>query len=475
MQTPTDRQKRLNLWTAVLVDGVMFNLAFLLYVKFRELMPQIRFADQVPMLILPMLVMMGFWYGLFWLFGLYEVEQLVSRYKQVSLVFQAVTTGAVTLGMFIYLDDYLYEQSSGVEVTARARFGILFYWAILILCTSCARVLQATVIRRRLMRGIGRSNALIIGTGKRAQELATDIEKHPALGLNVVGFVKEHSHGQEVPIRDIVGTIDEIPKLIREKQISTVVIAVEVNRHDELLKIIGLCEGKGVSVKILPDMYEIVSGAAQTTQIYGMPLVSLDPKLLSPIEANLKRMFDVVVSLIVLVIGLPLWMIIAVAVWLDTKAFPIYTQTRVGLHGKYFTLYKFRSMRADAEASGPRLTQKDDDRVTPLGKILRKYRIDEFPQFFNVLIGDMSIVGPRPERPYFIEKIIQQAPHYTRLHRVRPGITSWGQVKYGYAANVDEMVDRLKYDLFYVENMSFGMDIKIILATIYVVITGRGQ
>jgi exopolysaccharide biosynthesis polyprenyl glycosylphosphotransferase len=463
------------LWTAIVADGLMLNLAFLIYIKFREAIPLVQFSDQVPMLILPMLVMMLFWFGLFWLFGLYEVDQFVSRYKQVSLVFQAATVGAIALALFIYIDDYLYEQSSGVEVTSRARFGIFFYWAILVASVSFARVLHATVIRKRIMRGIGRQNALIVGTGNRAQELAADIDSHPALGLNVVGFIKEHQNGQDVSVKNVVGAVDEIPSLIQSHRVSTVVIAAEVNQHDALLKIIGLCEGRGVSLKTLPDMYEIVSGAAQTTQIYGMPLVSLDPKLLSPIEANLKRLFDVTISLIVLIVGLPLWLIIAVAVWLDTKAFPIYSQTRVGLHGKHFTLYKFRSMRADAESSGPKLTQKEDDRITPLGKILRKYRIDEFPQFFNVLIGDMSIVGPRPERPYFIEQITKQAPHYTRLHRVKPGITSWGQVKYGYAANVDEMIDRLKYDLFYIENISFGMDIKIILATVYVVITGRGQ
>lgn len=463
------------LWTALVADALMLNLAFLLYVKFREAIPLVQFSDQVPMLILPMLVMMLFWYGLFWLFGLYEVEQFVSRYKQVSLVFQAATVGAIGLALFIYIDDYLYEQSSGVEVTARARFGIFFYWTILIASVSFARVLHATVIRKRLMRGIGRKNALIVGTGKRAKELADDIQAHPALGLNVVGFIKEHQNGQAAMIEEVVGTVDDIPSLIPARRVSTVVIAAEVNRHEELLQIIGLCEGRGVSLKTLPDMYEIVSGAAQTTQIYGMPLVSLDPKLLTPIEANLKRIFDIIVSLVVLLGGLPIWVVIAIAVWLDTKAFPIYTQARVGLHGKPFTLYKFRSMRADAESSGPKLTQKEDERVTPLGRVLRKYRLDEFPQFFNVLIGEMSIVGPRPERAFFIEQITKKAPHYRRLHRVRPGITSWGQVKYGYAANVDEMVDRLKYDLFYIENMSFGMDIKIILATIYVVITGRGQ
>jgi exopolysaccharide biosynthesis polyprenyl glycosylphosphotransferase len=462
------------LWTAIVADGLMLNLAFLLYIKFREAIPLVQFSDQVPMLILPMLVMMLFWFGLFWLFGLYEVDQFVSRYKQVSLVFQAATVGAIALALFIYIDDYLYEQSSGIEVTARARFGIFFYWAILLASVSFSRVLHATMIRKRIMRGIGRKNALIIGTGKRAQALAVDIDAHPALGFNIIGFVKEHAN-EESTVKEIVGTIDEIPSLIQNRRVSTVVIAAEVNRHDDLLKIIGLCEGRGVSLKTLPDMYEIVSGAAQTTQIYGMPLVSLDPKLLTPIEANLKRIFDIVVSLCVLLIGLPIWLIIAVAVWLDTKAVPIYKQARVGLHGKPFTLYKFRSMRADAESSGPKLTQKEDDRITPLGRVLRKYRIDEFPQFFNVLIGDMSIVGPRPERAFFIEQITKQAPHYTRLHRVKPGITSWGQVKFGYAANVDEMIDRLKYDLFYIENMSFGMDIKIILATVYVVITGRGQ
>lgn len=470
-----DKQRLKALFVAVFADGVALNLAFLFYVKFREAIPLMRFADQVSTLALPMVALTLFWFGLFWLFGLYQVEQFVSRYKQVSLAFQAVTTGAIALALVIYVDDYLYERASGVNVTARARFGIFFYWAILFASVSFARVAHSTWIRKNIMRGVGRQNALIVGTGKRAQELAKDIEEHPALGLNVAGFVKERCGENGVAVENVVGTVDDIPALIKQKRASTVIIAAEVNRHDELLNIIGLCEGKGVSLKMLPDMYEIVSGAAQTTQLYGMPLVSLDPKLLSPIEANLKRIFDVVVSLLVLIGGLPLWLIIAFLVWRDTKAFPIYAQTRVGLHGKHFTLYKFRSMRPDAESSGPKLTQKEDDRVTPFGKILRKYRIDEFPQFFNVLIGDMSIVGPRPERPYFIEQIIKHAPHYTRLHRVRPGITSWGQVKYGYAANVDEMVDRLKYDLFYIENMSFGMDVKIILATIYVVITGRGQ
>lgn len=460
---------------ALMLDFFALSISFLLYVKIRESIPIVQFSEQIPLLFLPMMVVSLFWVGLFWLFGLYRTSRFASRYEQVSTVFQAVSTGAIFLFLLIYIDDIIYEQDSGIVLTNRARFGALLYALFLFVFVAFGRVVHSTAIRKNLVRGIGRRNALIIGAGSRAKELAEDIAAHPALGVNVVGFVKDFSANSLPTLDRVFGDISTINAVISEKNVSDVIIAAEVNKHDELLKMIGLCEGKGVSLKILPDMYEIVSGAAKTTQIYGLPLVDLDPKLLSPLEENLKRIFDVLLSIAVLILGLPFWIIIALLVWIDTRSSPIYKQIRVGLHGKHFWLYKFRSMRPDAESSGPKLTQKSDDRITPLGKILRKYRIDEFPQFFNVLIGEMSIVGPRPERPFFIEKIIEQAPHYTRLHRVKPGITSWGQVKYGYAANIDEMVDRLKYDLFYIENISFSMDLKIILATIYVVITGRGQ
>jgi exopolysaccharide biosynthesis polyprenyl glycosylphosphotransferase len=476
-----DRSSHINapryaLLIALAIDTLAVNLSFLFYYKFREAIPVMSFPEKVPMLIEPMLMFMLFWLGLFWLFGLYRFERFYLRYELVVTLFQATVVGILLLFTLIFADDVLIEQEVTQELPPRIRFGMFIYWLFLFGLCSLVRLVQATVVRRQLVYGVGRRNAVIIGTGKRAQTLAKDFQEHPALGVNVLGFLKEFSaNGKPVSASPLLGSATELPTLLNSESISEVIIAADSDNHNDLLTLIGQCDGKGVSLKMLPDMFEIAAGTARTTQIYGTPLIELSPKLLSPLQENLKRLFDITVSLMVLLLGLPVWLILALVVWIDTKASPIYSQVRVGLHGKPFTIYKFRSMRADAESSGPKLTQKTDDRITPFGHILRKFRIDEFPQFFNVLIGDMSVVGPRPERPYFIEQITKQAPHYTRVHRVRPGITSWGQVKFGYAANVVEMVDRLDYDLFYIDNISLALDIKIILSTVYVVITGRGQ
>ena len=209
----------------------------------------------------------------------------------------------------------------------------------------------------------------------------------------------------------------------------------------------------------------------QSTQAREM----IKPRFMTPIELIIKRTLDVIISFIVVFAFSPVWLILMLFVWADTKASPIYSQTRVGKNGKYFTIYKFRSMRADAEADGPKLAQKNDLRITPLGKYLRKYRVDELPQFWNVLIGDMSIVGPRPERPNFTEQLAERSECYSQLHLVRPGITSWGQVKYGYAENIDQMLERMVYDLHYIENMSLKMDTRVVISTVGVVLGGRGQ
>lgn len=192
-------------------------------------------------------------------------------------------------------------------------------------------------------------------------------------------------------------------------------------------------------------------------------------------ETNLKRTSDVVLSFVALVLLLPLFAIVAALIKCKSGGPVIFKQKRVGLHGKPFTIYKFRTMVVDAEADGkPRLTRVDDERVLPFGHFMRKYRIDELPQFWNVLIGDMSIVGPRPERQYFIDQIVEQAPYYTLLFQVRPGITSLGMVKYGYASSVEAMVERMRYDIIYIENISFVTDLKIVIYTIRTVVTGKG-
>ena len=210
------------------------------------------------------------------------------------------------------------------------------------------------------------------------------------------------------------------------------------------------------------------------TSVASEPLINITTANIPPSTVNLKRVGDVVVSALALVCLLPVFAAVAVAIRHDSPGPVLYRQERVGYRKRRFRIIKFRTMRTDAEADGPALSSADDPRVTRVGRFLRKYRIDELPQFWNVLTGDMSIVGPRPEREYFVRQIVEREPRYSLIHQVRPGITSWGMVKYGYAGSVDEMIERLRYDMIYLENVSLGVDLKILFYTVHTVLTGKG-
>ncbi|MFM9004633.1 MAG: sugar transferase, partial [Flavobacteriales bacterium] len=226
---------------------------------------------------------------------------------------------------------------------------------------------------------------------------------------------------------------------------------------------------------IIPDMYDILSGSVKLNSVYGVPLIRINQGNMPLWQFAIKRLLDMVCSILALILLSPLMIVIACAIQYPSRGPVFFSQQRLGRYGKPFRIYKFRSMVVDAEAEGPKLSSENDPRVTKVGRVLRKTRMDEIPQFFNVLIGEMSLVGPRPERDFFIEQIMEKAPHYRHLHRVRPGITSWGQVKFGYAENVDQMIQRLKYDILYIENMSLAMDIKILFYTVLIVLKGTGK
>ncbi|RKY67640.1 MAG: sugar transferase, partial [Candidatus Latescibacterota bacterium] len=279
----------------------------------------------------------------------------------------------------------------------------------------------------------------------------------------------EREHGSY----PVLGNAEELPRIIEDYRIEEVLIAVDSSSHREILDMVSRCNGRSVTFGIIPDLYDIVSGHVRTQEIYGFPVMELLPDLMPAWEKKAKRLLDVVVSLVVLIGIAPVCALVALLIKLDSKGPILFTQKRVGKDGKIFTMGKFRSMVENAEQrSGPVWAEKDDPRITRIGRIIRRLKIDEVPQLFNVLRGDMSLVGPRPERPFFVESLEREIPLYRRRLRVAPGLTGWAQTKQGYDTSIDDVKEKLKYDLYYIENMSLRMDAKILLRTLFVALRG---
>lgn len=275
-------------------------------------------------------------------------------------------------------------------------------------------------------------------------------------------------------IAEKVYSIEDVEEVCRRDNIDQLIIAQTSYNEEKVLTLLYKLFSLGIPIKIMPDTFSYITSGIRLQDIYGEPFIDLTSPAISESSKNVKRTIDVAVSVLMLVVLSPVYLWLAILVKRDSPGPVFYRQERIGLRQKPFFIYKFRSMRTDAEKSGPRLSSDDDTRVTRVGKMLRKYRLDEIPQFWNVLKGDMSLVGPRPERAYFIAKIMERAPYYALMYQVRPGITSWGMVKYGYASNVDQMVERTRFDLIYMSNMSLFVDFKILIYTVNTVFRGKG-
>ncbi len=438
-----------------------FNIDFSNYIQ--------HFSAKDALLILSLVPLT--WLGLHMFSGAYFNPYRKSRFIEIYRTLIITILGSI-LFYFIFIindinKDYNYYYQS-----------FFIYLLIQFLLTSIGRILVLRRIKKNINRGEFGYNTLIIGGNQQAIAIYKDINDNEVkLGYTFKGFVYADNSGSNGMSAFLpkLGSINELEKIIDEHSIEEVIIAIDTSEHNKLQYILAQLSHRKVIIKITPDLYDIISGSVKTSNVFAAILIEIYPELMPDWQRVIKRALDIFISSMVLLLLSPLYLFAALKVKLSSSGSIFYKQQRIGLYGKPFWIYKFRSMVLNAEEKGPSLSSENDPRITKWGRVMRKWRIDELPQFYNIIKGDMSLVGPRPERKYYIDIISQTHPHYKYLHKVKPGLSSWGMVKFGYAENTNEMIERMRYDLLYIKNCSLVLDFKIMIYTILVILQGRGK
>ena len=413
-----------------------------------------------------------FWAVFYTLSGNYIDVRRASRLNELYKTVSQSLIGCLIIFFCLIIDDIEYYQDykayyQAICILILSHFSITFF----------SRYILTSLMVKKIQKGEVQFKTILIGNSRALKDSFNRLRSMSrSTGNNLVGYIncEDNITIDQISIPKL-GHLNELEKILNENRIEEAILTVDKEKFTDIANIINILAYHDIITKVTPDLVDLLAGKVKMRSFFDVPLIEIKQIKMSFFESFLKRFIDIIFSLIILIALSPLLLLIFMLVKYSSKGAVFYLQKRIGLRGEIFNIIKFRSMYIDSEKDEPLLSSKQDTRITAWGKIMRKYRLDELPQFYNVLIGEMSIVGPRPERKFFADQILLEAPHYKLIHKVRPGITSWGMVKFGYAENIKEMISRLKYDIIYIENLSVLNDFKVFILTILIVLQGRGK
>lgn len=460
----------------IMGDYIMANLAWLLLNIYRYYQNEPEhFPDLFSYLfstveILLQLIIPLLWMVLYYYSGYYNNPIHRDRVQEFKRTFTSCLCGSLIVFFVAIIDD--------LPDTYITFYRLLFASFLLqFLLTYGIRVIQTQSLMRMVHRRKFGFKTLIIGAGKRAQKIATELENMPLGNGNLIeGFIDTGREPRVVKDNKVLGSWKDVDRIIHLREIDEIIVAPDSHDEKKLFELLNDLYEYNIPIKIVAGKYSILSRAVKITGMFSSPMIEITRDNMSDGQKNVKQTIDIVVSFLSLILLSPLILFLVLKIKKDSPGSVIYRQERIGYRGKPFTIYKFRTMRIDAEGNGkPQLSSDSDSRITPFGLVMRKYRLDEIPQFWNILKGQMSLVGPRPERKFYVDQIIEKAPYYCLIYNIKPGLTSWATIKNGYANTIEKMIDRLKYDIIYLESRSLAVDFKILFYTIRTICTGEGM